>query len=108
MRIKNEKKDQAEEAKAKVEQEEDLNPQQRYKKLCDLLSKSKFYSSFLLEKMEREDEESKSLKSKNLAGRTSGKATKSEQVCSRLKVTSELPECKETGAPILLLTPIAL
>ena len=85
MRIKNEKKDQAEEAKLNIEDEEDLSPQARYKKLCDLLSKSKFYSSFLLEKMEREDEESKSLKSKNLAGRTSGKGTNSKQVCSKLK-----------------------
>lgn len=68
LRLKNEKLDQAEEAKFTPE-EDDLNPHQRYKKLCDLLSKSKFYSNFLLQKMEREDEESKNLKSKNLAGR---------------------------------------
>ena len=72
LRIKNEKKEKEEDAKSKIgEEEDDLTPQDRYKKLCDLLSKSKFYSSFLLEKMEREDEESKTLKSKNLSGRKS-------------------------------------
>merc|ERR1711997_1028254 len=78
LRIKNENKDLAEEAKLKTE-EDDLTPQQRYKKLCDLLSKSKFYSNFLLEKMEKEDEESKKLKKKNLAGRKT-KATEEEPV----------------------------
>ena len=72
LRIKNEKEDKAEEAKLQAE-EDDLTPQQRYKKLCDLLSKSKFYSNFLLEKMEKEDEESKKLKNKNLAGRKTQK-----------------------------------
>ena len=72
LRIKNEKQDKAEEAKLQAE-EDDLTPQQRYKKLCDLLSKSKFYSNFLLEKMEKEDEESKKLKNKNLAGRKTQK-----------------------------------
>ena len=78
LRLKNEKKEAAE-AKAKVD-EDDLTPQQRYKKLCDLLSKSKFYSNFLLEKMEKEDEESKKLKNKNLAGRKTKKDTVEEQV----------------------------
>ena len=72
LRIKNEKQDKAEEAKLQAE-EDDLTPQQRYKKLCDLLSKSKFYSNFLLEKMEKEDEKSKKLKNKNLAGRKTQK-----------------------------------
>merc|ERR1711997_1250230 len=71
LRKKNEKLDQAEEAKFTPE-EDDLSPHQRYKKLTDLLSKSKFYSNFLLQKMEKEDEESKNLKSKNLAGRKTG------------------------------------
>ena len=83
MRIKNERKEKDEEAKSKIgEEEDDLTPQDRYKKLCDLLSKSKFYSSFLLEKMEREDEESKTLKSKNLSGRKSIINGGNEQVSS--------------------------
>ena len=81
LRIKNENKDLAEEAKLKTE-EDDLTPQQRYKKLCDLLSKSKFYSNFLLEKMEKEDEESKKLKNKNLAGRKTKKEPEKETVIS--------------------------
>merc|ERR1712141_600142 len=60
----NEDRDEAEEEKLKAD-EYDLTPEQRYKKLCSLLNKSKFYSNFLLEKMEKEDEESKKLKSKN-------------------------------------------
>ena len=80
LRIRNEKKDQEEETKFKLEEEDDLSPRDRYKKLCDLLGKSKFYSNFLLEKMEREDDESKQLKNKNLAGRTAGKEN-NNQVC---------------------------
>merc|ERR1711997_583373 len=41
-------------------------------------SKSKFYSNFLLEKMEKEDEESKKLKNKNLAGRKTKKEPEKE------------------------------
>ena len=81
LRIKNEKEDKAEEAKLQAE-EDDLTPQQRYKKLCDLLSKSKFYSNFLLEKMEKEDEESKKLKNKNLAGRKTPKEADIEKVAN--------------------------
>merc|ERR1712228_42211 len=68
LRKKNEELDQAEEAKF-IADDDDLSPHQRYKKLCDLLSKSKFYSNFLLQKMEKEDEDSKKLKNRNLAGR---------------------------------------
>ena len=82
MRKENEKKEQAEEAKLKTDDEEEISSEERYKKLCNLLGKSKFYSNFLLEKMEREDEESKKLKNKNLAGRTAGKTIKNSQVCN--------------------------
>ena len=84
LRIKNENQDKAEESKLQAE-EDDLTPQQRYKKLCDLLSKSKFYSNFLLEKMEKEDEESKKLKNKNLAGRKTPKEADIEKVTNETK-----------------------
>merc|ERR1711910_7875 len=72
-----------EDAKIKAVEEDDLTPHQRYSKLCELLSKSKFYSNFLLEKMEKEDEESKNLKNKNLAGRKTRKEDTIDQVTKK-------------------------
>merc|ERR1739844_629662 len=90
----NEDRDKAEEEKLKAD-EYDLAPEQRYKKLCSLLNKSKFYSNFLLEKMEKEDEESKKLKSKNLAGRTASKDSenlKESQTKSKRMRSKEIEE----------------
>jgi len=47
----------------------ELTESERYEKLCNLLKKSKFYSNYLLSKMEKEDEESKKLKEKQLSNR---------------------------------------
>ena len=80
LRKENEKLYQDEDAKIKAVEEDDLTPHQRYSKLCELLSKSKFYSNFLLEKMEKEDEESRNLKNKNLAGRKTRKEATLDQV----------------------------
>lgn len=96
LRLKNEKKEAAE-AKSKVD-EDDLTPQQRYKKLCDLLSKSKFYSNFLLEKMEKEDEESKKLKNKNLAGRKTKKDTEEEQAVNKPSKRARTKTAEEVSA----------
>merc|ERR1712228_907759 len=83
LREENEKLYQDEDAKIKTVEEDDLTPHQRYSKLCELLSKSKFYSNFLLEKMEKEDEESKNLKNKNLAGRKTRKEATIDQVTKK-------------------------
>ena len=63
-----EEKEDEEEEKA-AEETEELTHKQRYEKLMVLLNKSKFYSEFLLKKMEAEDEETKKLKEQKLAER---------------------------------------
>ena len=93
LRKENEKLYQDEDAKIKAVEEDHLTPHQRYSKLCELLSKSKFYSNFLLEKMEKEDEESKNLKNKNLAGRKTRKEATIDQVTLDIFLIVILENC---------------
>ena len=48
-----------------------LTKEERYGKLCSLLSKSKFYSDYLLKKMEKEDVETKRMKEERKRNRKS-------------------------------------
>lgn len=60
IRLENEKKQAKQAAKEEKEEERvEMTSEERYQKLMDLLSKSSFYSKFLLEKMESQDDATK-------------------------------------------------
>jgi len=56
---------------------ETISAEERYKRLCNLLEKSEFYSKYLREKLENEGDESKKLKSKQLSNRKKRKLVSS-------------------------------
>lgn len=66
-----------EEAKAEYVE---LTADERYERLLDLLKKSSFYSNFLLDKIQNQDEESKKLMEKKLKNRKSSIGTKNVSV----------------------------
>ena len=65
---------------------QELTPEERFKKLCNLLEKSTFYSDYLREKISKEDETTKKLKEKQLSKRKKKRQLDEE-------------EAADTGAP---------
>ena len=83
-------RDAAEEAKrdALVPEYQELTKAERFEKLKNLLAKSKFYSNYLLDKMNKEDEASKALKDKQLSDR---RKKRKSQVDSPLRPSAKKP-----------------
>ena len=83
-------RDAAEEAKrdALVPEYQELTKAERFEKLKNLLAKSKFYSNYLLDKMNKEDQASKALKDKQLSDR---RKKRKSQVDSPLRPSAKKP-----------------
>jgi len=83
-------RDAAEEAKrdALVPEYQELTKAERFEKLKNLLAKSKFYSNYLLDQMNKEDEASKALKDKQLSDR---RKKRKSQVDSPLRPSAKKP-----------------